>query len=97
MQEQFSDDVDKGVIISQKPDSGTLYKGDTITFVASKGPDLVAVPDVVGQKRNAAVKALEKAGFEVTAYGPNNFTVQRQSPSAGKKAKRGSNVNIAFF
>ncbi|MGA8850521.1 MAG: Stk1 family PASTA domain-containing Ser/Thr kinase [Aeromicrobium sp.] len=97
VQEQFSDDIDKGIIISQKPDSGTLFKGDTITFVVSKGPDVVKVPEVVGRKKKDAVKILEKAGFEVRAYGPNNFTVKRQSPDGGKKAKRGSTVNISFF
>ncbi len=97
VQEKFSDDVDKDTIISQSPASGSLFKGDTITFVASKGPDVVKVPDVVGKKRDDAVKILQKAGFEVKAYGPKNFTVKRQSPDSGKKAKRGSTVNIAFF
>jgi serine/threonine-protein kinase len=96
VQEKFSDDVDKGIIISQDPDGGTLYKGDSITFVVSKGPDLVAVPDVVGKKKDAAVKILEKAGFEVTSF-PGNFTVNRQSPAAGEKVKRGSRVGISPF
>lgn len=97
VEEEFSDDVDKNEVISQSPDSGNGIRGDSITFVVSKGPDVVAVPDVTGQKKNEAVKALEKAGFKVRNPFPGNFTVQGQSPDGGKKAKRGSTVTISFF
>ncbi len=98
VQEKFSDDVDKGVIISQTPDSGILYKGDTITFVVSKGEDLVKVPDVVGKTRPQAKKILKKAGFEVRAFpDAGDYEVANQSPDGGKKIKRGATVNIAFF
>ncbi len=35
--EQYSDNYDEGVIISMSPSSGTLNKGETITYVLSKG------------------------------------------------------------
>lgn len=96
VKQKFSDDVDKGIIISQSPNSGNLFKGDSVTFVVSKGPDLVAVPNVVGMKRAEAVKTLEAAGFTPQAYGPGDFTVRRQSPGNGEKVKRGSDVSILF-
>ena len=97
VEEEFSDDVDKGEIISQSPDGGNGVRGDAITFVVSKGPDVVTVPDVTGKKKNDAVKALEKAGFKVRNPFPGNFTVEGQSPDGGEKIKRGSTVTISFF
>ncbi len=97
VEEEFSEDVDKGEIISQSPDSGNGIRGDSITFVVSKGPDVVEVPDVTGEKKNDAVKALEKAGFKVRNPFPGNFTVENQSPNGGEKVKRGSTVTISFF
>ncbi|MGJ9423755.1 Stk1 family PASTA domain-containing Ser/Thr kinase [Aeromicrobium sp. CF3.5] len=97
VEEEFSDDVDKDKIISQSPDGGNGFKGDAITFVISKGPDVVEVPDVTGQKKNEAVKSLEKAGFKVRNPFPGNFTVEGQSPDGGEKVKRGSTVTISFF
>ena len=47
------------------PDSGTLFRGDTITVVVSKGPDLVQVPDVRGKQESEAKAILESAGFKV--------------------------------
>ncbi len=38
--EEFSDDIPKGSVISQEPESGKyVKKGDLITFYVSKGPD----------------------------------------------------------
>ena len=95
--EKFSDDVAKGLVISQDPNKGTGYKGDTISFVVSKGPDVVTVPDVTGKTRNQATRILRDRGFEVQAFGPGNFTVQAQSPGRGEKVKRGSTVRLIGF
>ncbi len=95
--ESFSDDVDKGIVISQSPRDGTKFKGDTINLVVSKGPDLVVVPKVVGMTKAKATAALEDAGFEVRAFPGTNYTVKSQSPAGGKKAPRGSIVNISSF
>ena len=97
VEEKFSDDVDKGEVMSQSPDSGTGKKGDAITFVVSKGPDTVTVPDVTDLKKNEAVKKLEDAGFKVRNPFPGNFTVRNQTPEGGDKVKRGSTVTISFF
>lgn len=94
---QFSDTVDKGVVISQSPDSGTKFKDATITLTVSKGPDVVKVPDVLGKKKNAAVKILEAAGFKAEPFPGGNYTVESQSPKSGSKQPRGSVVAISQF
>lgn len=95
VQEDFSDSVDKGRVISQTPKDGTLFRNDAVTIVVSKGPEQVAVPDVMGQERAAAVKALKAAGFKVDVNNviPGSDVVRFQSPSGGK-AKVGSTVTI---
>ena len=93
---KFSDDVDKGRVISQSPNSGTGFKKDTITLVVSRGPETVSVPDVVGKPRDEAVKILEGAGLQPRPFGPGNFTVRAQNPRNGD-VKPGSSVTIAGF
>lgn len=95
---EYSDTVPKGKVISQSPKEGNRFKGDTITLVVSKGPESIPVPNVVGKPKNEATKILEAAGFKVQDYGiPGNFTVRRQAPGAGTKAKIGSTVLIGAF
>ncbi|KQO37426.1 Stk1 family PASTA domain-containing Ser/Thr kinase [Aeromicrobium sp. Leaf245] len=93
--QRFSDDVDKGVVISQSPSDGTRFKGDTITIVVSRGPENVDVPDVMGRPRTEAVAALEKAGFKVDVKNriPGADRVVFQEPGSGE-AKVGSTVTI---
>ena len=94
---EYSDDVRKGRVISQSPDDGEGFKGDTITLEVSRGPEAIDVPNVLGKPRNEATKILKDKGFEVRAFGPGNFTVQAQTPSSDKKAKVGSTVTLAGF
>jgi serine/threonine protein kinase/beta-lactam-binding protein with PASTA domain len=96
--EAFSDTVAAGRIISQSPDSGSKFKGDTITLVVSKGPELIAIPDVRGMRKSDARAALQAAGFKVfSIYVPfaGNYTVRNQSPAPGEMVKRGTQVTIS--
>jgi eukaryotic-like serine/threonine-protein kinase len=93
----YSDDVDKGRVISQSPNDGEGFKDDTITLEVSRGPEAIDVPNVLGKPRNEATKILEDDGFKVRAFGPGNFTVQAQTPGSDKKAKVGSTVTLAGF
>jgi beta-lactam-binding protein with PASTA domain/serine/threonine protein kinase len=94
---KFSDDVDKGLVISQDPDNGIRHKGDTITLTVSKGQDLVEIPNVVGHHKKKATEMLEALGFKVVASPGGNYVVARQSPQPGQKVKRGSLVGITQF
>lgn len=92
----FSDDVDRGRVISQAPDEGTAFRGDTVTIVVSRGPEDVEVPDVTGEERADAVRILEEAGFEVEVENvvPVTNTVRFQSPDGGDEARVGSTIII---
>jgi serine/threonine-protein kinase len=96
--EENSDSVAKGDVISQSPSSGTLFKGDKVELVVSKGPVLVEVPKVEGMGTAAATQALQGAGFEVktekTQYYVGLEYVVNQGPNAGDKAPKGSTVTI---
>jgi len=96
----FSDKVPENSVISSTPPAGsTAHKGDTVTLVVSKGPQLYPVPDVRGMKVDDAVKKLEDAGFKVNVDqfpgGPGR--VLSQSPGPGSMKKRGSTVTLYAF
>lgn len=64
--EQFSDKP-AGTVLDQSLQAGiSVKKGvKSIKLTVSKGPNLVQIPNVVGQHRDAAQAALENAGFVV--------------------------------
>jgi beta-lactam-binding protein with PASTA domain len=98
VQTEFST-APKDEVTKQNPSGGTQAdKGSHVTITVSKGPEQVAVPDVTGQDVNAAKAALRAAGFKVKTVnqkqvGGNN-TVTSQTPAAGQKAPKGSDVTI---
>ncbi|MFC9269602.1 Stk1 family PASTA domain-containing Ser/Thr kinase [Streptomyces zhihengii] len=87
-----------GTVARQSAAEGTrLAGGDTITLTLSKGPRLVAVPDVVGDGVDDATAALEAAGFTVKAEKKFPFlgdTVESQSVAGGGRAPEGSEIVI---
>ncbi|NSC21213.1 Stk1 family PASTA domain-containing Ser/Thr kinase [Streptomyces albus subsp. chlorinus] len=94
--ERVHSEEEKGTVARQSPTDGSqLARGDTVTLTLSKGPDMVEVPDVEGGSEDEARAKLEQAGFEVTVrrvfFGD---TVFNQSPDAGEKAPRGSEITI---
>ncbi|MGB9373074.1 MAG: Stk1 family PASTA domain-containing Ser/Thr kinase [Jiangellales bacterium] len=98
--EAFSDDVDKGRVISQDPSEGTLFRGEAISMIVSLGPETVVVPDVEGRDADEAQAELEAAGLVVRTIvllpaGPNN--VLRQAPAEGSTVNSGSEVTIYIF
>ncbi len=94
-----SDDVREGRIVSQSPDSGTGQKGDTISLVVSKGPEMVEVPEVVRMGLGAATERLEKAGFKVKVRQASLYIgvqyVVSTDPAGGSKAPKGSTVVVS--
>jgi beta-lactam-binding protein with PASTA domain/tRNA A-37 threonylcarbamoyl transferase component Bud32 len=92
---EFSTTVAKGSVIRQDPPSGTLYRGDKVTLVVSRGPEMVRVPDVERKQEDQARAILERAGFtvEVRRFLGGAFgTVRLQDPSGGSMAPKGSTV-----
>lgn len=97
--EQFSDEVKKGLIINQDPGAGELHRGDTVTFVVSKGPNLVAVPNVRGMRVAAAKAKLAEAGFKSREQYMVSFgfgLVYYTNPRAGTKAPKGSTITLVI-
>ncbi|WP_425864274.1 Stk1 family PASTA domain-containing Ser/Thr kinase [Arthrobacter sp. TWP1-1] len=88
--------VPAGVVVSQSPESGNLTAGGTVTLTLSKGPTMVAVPDLVGKQVGAATAELKALGFEVAVknlLGGFFGTVRFQDPSGGE-APEGSTITL---
>ena len=98
--EAYSDTVPEGQVISQQTREGsTVYRGDSVSYTVSKGPEMVTVPDVVGLQRQEAHDKLEGAGFTVQEdliLGGFFNTVRSSNPAGGSKVKKGSTVTISI-
>ncbi|MEU4289603.1 Stk1 family PASTA domain-containing Ser/Thr kinase [Kribbella sp. NPDC026596] len=99
--EQYDEKVPEGNVISQTPNSGTLFAKDKVQLVVSKGPPLVDVPNVKKKSTADAQQILTDAGFIVKVEkAPFNLglnIVAAQNPGAGKKAQPGSTVTITVL
>lgn len=94
-----SDTVPLGAVVSQTPSNGTLYRGDKVTLVVSKGPVLIAVPKVVGKQRGAAAAELRAAGFQVSfneVLGGFFGTVRGSDPAAGTMVPKGTTITLTI-
>ncbi|MGI5399582.1 Stk1 family PASTA domain-containing Ser/Thr kinase [Streptomyces sp. CA-135486] len=96
--ERINSPQEAGTIAEQSATEGAqLARGDTITLTVSKGPRMVEVPDVVGDKADEATDKLKSAGFEVKVEKSFPFlgdTVESQSVAAGEQAPEGSTITI---
>ncbi|WP_328453368.1 Stk1 family PASTA domain-containing Ser/Thr kinase [Streptomyces sp. NBC_00386] len=97
--ERVNSEFDKGQVAQQTPRAGReAATGDTVTLTLSKGPEMVEVPDVVGDSVDDAKKALEDAGFQVDEdrglLGLFGDTVKKQSVDGGDTAPKGSTITI---
>ncbi|MGW0493904.1 Stk1 family PASTA domain-containing Ser/Thr kinase [Streptomyces sp. NPDC003007] len=94
-----SSEYDTGQVVRQTPKSGgPAAEGDTVTLTLSKGPEMIEVPDVVGDSVDDARQALEGAGFEVDEdrglLGLFGDEVKGQSVEGGRTAPKGSTITI---
>ena len=94
-----SDTVPAGQVVSQTPAKGTLFRGDTVTIVVSKGPVMVEVPGVVGRPVAEAEKVLTGLGFTVQKeypFGRLFDLVRVQSIEGGQQAPKGSTIILTI-
>ncbi|MET0524624.1 MAG: Stk1 family PASTA domain-containing Ser/Thr kinase [Nocardioides sp.] len=95
--EEYSDTVDEGDVISQDPSGGTLFRNDVVNFTVSLGPELIEVPSVRGQGVDDATEELEDLGFEVEVDSsfpdPLGF-VFGTNPRSGELAPKGSTITL---
>ena len=88
-----------GTVIAQDPPGGErARRGSDVRINVSKGTGRVAVPDLVGVRREIAEQRLERAGlearvFEVPAAEPEG-TVVAQNPVPGRQVARDDTVRI---
>ncbi|MEU4352614.1 Stk1 family PASTA domain-containing Ser/Thr kinase [Streptomyces sp. NPDC023838] len=96
--EQVNSPQEAGSIAAQSAAEGSrLAKGDTVTLTVSKGPRMITVPKVTGEKADDAQKDLEKAGFKVKVDHGFPFLsdeIASQSVKAGDQAPEGSTITI---
>jgi serine/threonine-protein kinase len=97
--EEYSDSVPEGDVVSQSPTTGTLFRGDTVQLVVSRGPELVEVPGgLVASGVESATEKLEAAGFEVDVEHDDHYIgvgyVYRVDPGSGSMVPRGSTVTL---
>lgn len=101
---EYSDEVEKGYIISQSLEAGTTVPtGSEITFVVSKGPEFVTVPPVKDTNIDYAKETLEKAGFVVNIITKDNngdYTegnVAEITPAEGTSKPKGTDVFVQVW
>ncbi|MBX3312913.1 MAG: PASTA domain-containing protein [Actinobacteria bacterium] len=94
--ENYSDDVAEGKVISQLPAGGSeLPRGDTVTIEVSLGPEMVKVPSVASADTPAeAAQILRDAGLVPGSVSGSAEGTPRTSPAAGTEVRSGSKVDI---
>ncbi|XAS73894.1 PASTA domain-containing protein [Micrococcaceae bacterium Sec5.1] len=101
--EAFDEKIPAGIVISQDPAPGKEVRhGTPVSFVVSKGPQPIPVPDVRGLTQDAAVKAIQDAGLKavVAPETVNDKSVPKgavvaQSPGNGTLV-RGETVTLTL-
>ncbi len=99
--EEYSDDVEEGVVISQSIDPGTeVSRGTSVSYVVSLGPEtkIVNVPDIMGMDEATASQTLSRYGL-VGQYAGESYSddygagqICRISPTKGTRVSEGTVV-----
>jgi serine/threonine-protein kinase len=93
----YSDTVPLNQVTELQP-ATELRRKQEVTLVYSLGPELIEIPNVVGQSRSSAISTLQSRGFRVRVLNVPGFDsfVARAVPSAGTKARRGSQITLVL-
>lgn len=100
-EEVFSEDIEKGKVISSKPGGGgKVSPAGTVGLVISKGQERIQIPDLKGLTPDIASQKLSELGLTVGDINEvfdmqlaSGFVV-RSDPKSGEAVKRKSIVNI---
>ena len=90
--------VPEGLVVGTDPPGGSrAERGSRVTILVSRGPELVEVPDVIGEPREDAVEELREAGlrpqFRALTFGGE---VAEQSVEPGTLVPRGTTVVLTL-
>lgn len=94
---EINESVPRGEVVKQDPAAdSTLHKGDTVTYVISKGPARVKIPGTTWDKPDEAKAKLEALGFVVKFDRSGEFfgIVKGTNPPAGSVIANGSTVTV---
>jgi serine/threonine-protein kinase len=98
---KFSNDFDKGTVMSQTPTGGAQAEPNSaVTLCLSKGVQMVTIPaNITDMTPDEAEQALKDLGFDVQRVDQANAEVDEgnvigTSPEAGKRAAKGSTVKL---
>lgn len=103
---QFSDTIAEGFVVEiLDRDSRIVVPGDTVTLLVSRGPELVAIPNVIDSTIAQAKRTLEDLGFVVEVRSdipPEDWSnslarVTSVDPSVGQEVPAGSRVTLRSF
>ena len=102
IEEVYSDDVELGIVIDQKPSQGTNYdvkKNSPVKLTVSKGIKKVLVPKVIGLEFEEAVEELKEVELEADERREESQTVEegiviRQEIQEGTEVTAGSKVIV---
>lgn len=98
--EAFSDDFEKGLIISQSVNGGdSVDKGFELFLTVSKGPDLVTVPNIEGLSAKEAKEKLLDADLKIKTDIKCSNTVKEglvisQDVKSGEQISRNSEILV---
>jgi serine/threonine protein kinase/beta-lactam-binding protein with PASTA domain len=103
---EFSDTIEEGFVVRiLDRDAQIVSPGDTVTLLVSRGPELVAIPNVIDDTISSAKKTLENLGFrvEVRSEIPEEdwskafARVTSVDPSVGQEVPAGSLIVLRSF
>ncbi len=94
-----SREINPGRVIQSQPPGGEEVEcQSTVSLIVSKGPNLITLPDVVGDSQEVAASELERLGFVVDVDTRDEDapegTVIGQDPGPGSELLRGDRVTI---
>ncbi|MBS3908654.1 MAG: Stk1 family PASTA domain-containing Ser/Thr kinase [Actinobacteria bacterium] len=99
--EAFHETIDKGAVIRTVPIAGSLVKKESVvTIYVSKGPELIAVPDVLDKLEDEAKAILAEKGFNIDPQILSGVSADKdnrvisQDPSGGEQRRKGTLVLI---
>lgn len=99
----FSTDIPAGSVVVQDPAPGVeLAVGAVVRVQLSKGPDLVAFPDLTGLDGETILRVLTDAGFKVGTIEGNTLlplsyaSIANVLANGGDQVPRGSTVDLFF-
>jgi serine/threonine-protein kinase len=94
-EDQYSDTVDAGNVISISP-TGQQPKFSTVTITVSKGPQMVQIPYLIGSRYEDAEAQLVALGLKVKRHKLFNLygTVASTNPPADETVRVGTTVTV---